>query len=314
MAKIGRLLTAMVTPFDAEGRVDWPQVRALAKGLVDSGSDGLVVCGTTGEAPSLSHEEKLRMFKETKAAIGDRGAIVAGTGNYNTAESIEMSKEAEKIGVDGLLLTVPYYNKPPQEGLFQHFRAIAGATKLPCILYNVPSRTSVNMTAETTVRLSAIENIAGVKEASSNMDQIAQILSDARKGFLVWSGNDSETFIIMSMGGYGIISVASHVIGKQIKNMMELLLAGKQQEAAAENLRLMPMFKGLFVVTNPIPVKYCTNLVMPVGKPRLPLVPPDEKTAAFLNGLMKKYTIDLPASYEVAMRPPPLRAQPPVAR
>lgn len=300
MAKIGRLLTAMVTPFDGDGRVDWAQVRALAKGLVDSGSDGLVVCGTTGEAPSLTHEEKLRMFKETKAAIGDRGVIVAGTGNYNTAESIEMSKEAERIGADGLLLTVPYYNKPPQEGLFQHFRVIAGATKLPCILYNVPSRTSLNMTAETTVRLSAIENIAGVKEASSNMDQIAQIISDARKGFLVWSGNDSETFIIMAMGGYGIISVASHVIGKQIKNMIDLLVAGKIQASAAENLRLMPMFKGLFVVTNPIPVKYCTNKVLPIGKPRLPLVPPDEKTAAFLDNLMKKYTIDLGAVAKAA--------------
>ncbi|MDP3064531.1 MAG: dihydrodipicolinate synthase family protein, partial [Chloroflexota bacterium] len=188
------------------------------------------------------------------------------------------------------------YNKPPQEGLFQHFKAIAGATKLPCIVYNVPSRTSLNMTAETTVRLSnSVENIVGVKEASSNMDQIAQIIGESRKGFLVWSGNDSETFIIMAMGGYGIISVASHVVGKQIKNMMELLLAGKIKESAAENIRLMPIFKGLFVVTNPIPVKYCTNKVLRVGAPRLPLVPPDEKTAAFLDGLMKKYTIDLPA-------------------
>ncbi len=295
MAKIGRLLTAMVTPFDEQGRVDFQQARRLARALLDSGSDGLVVSGTTGESPTLTHEEKLRLFKEVKAEIGDRGSVVAGTSNYNTAESIELSKEAERIGVDGLLLTVPYYNKPPQEGLYQHFKAIAQSTSLPCVLYNVPSRTALNMTAETTIRLSQIDNIIGVKEASSDMDQIARIISGARPGFLVWSGNDNETFHIMNMGGYGVVSVASHLVGKQIKGMMELLLNGRREEAAREHLRLLPIFKVLFIVTNPIPVKYAVNKAgFRVGNPRLPLVPPDEKSAAQIDAVVKNYTIDLP--------------------
>ena len=295
MAEIGRLLTAMVTPFDGGGNVDYSQARNLATALIDSGSEGLVVTGTTGEAPTLTPEEKLRMFRETKEAVGDRGAIVAGTGNYNTAESIEMSREAARIGVDGLLLTVPYYNKPTQEGLYQHFKAIAESTDLPCIVYNVPSRTALNMTADTTIRLSHVDNIAGVKEACGNMEQVAAIINGARAGFRVWSGNDSDTFGIMCMGGYGVISVASHLVGRQIKGMMDLVLEGKLTEAAAEHLRLMPIFTGLFVVTNPIPVKYAVDKAgFRVGKPRLPLVVPDEKVAAQIDSTVAKYTIDLP--------------------
>ncbi|MBI4498663.1 MAG: 4-hydroxy-tetrahydrodipicolinate synthase, partial [Chloroflexi bacterium] len=165
MTQIGRLLTAMVTPFDAQGQVDYEQAKRLARALLDSGSDGLVVSGTTGESPTLSAEEKLRLYAEVKSAVGDRGAVVAGTGNYNTHESIDLSREAERLGVDGLLLVVPYYNNPPQEGLYQHFKAIAESTSLPCILYNVPSRTVRNLEAATAVRLSQIENIVGIKEA-----------------------------------------------------------------------------------------------------------------------------------------------------
>jgi 4-hydroxy-tetrahydrodipicolinate synthase len=180
MAELGRLLTAMVTPFTPEGEVDYKQAQQLALALLDSGSNGMVVTGTTGEVPTLSHDEKLRLYREVKQAVGDAGAVVAGTGNYNTAESEELCREAEKAGVDGLLLTVPYYNKPTQEGIFRHFETLAKATRLPCILYNIPGRTGVNMLPETTVRLSRVPNIVGVKEASGNLEQIGRIIDLTR--------------------------------------------------------------------------------------------------------------------------------------
>jgi 4-hydroxy-tetrahydrodipicolinate synthase len=297
MAEIGRLITAMVTPFDERGQVDYGQAKRLANALLDSGSDGLVVSGTTGESPTLSTEEKLRLFAEVKGAIGDRGSVIAGTGNYNTAESIELSKEAEREGVDALLLVVPYYNKPPQEGLYQHFKAIAQSVHLPCIVYNVTSRTSLNMTHETTIRLSHIDNIVGVKEAGSDMDQIARIIDGAKAGFRVWSGNDNETFYIVGMGGYGVVSVASHLVGKQIKQMIGLLLEGDVERAAAEHRRLLPLFKVLFVVSNPIPVKHSLNQVgFRVGNPRLPLVPADARSAAQINEVLARYEIDVPVA------------------
>ncbi len=295
MKEIGRLITAMVTPFDEQGQVDYEQAKRLAEAMLDSGSDGVILSGTTGESPTLSTEEKLRLFAEVKGAVGDSGAIIAGTGNYNTAESIELSKEAEKEGVDGLLLVVPYYNKPPQEGLYQHFKAVAGNVNLPCILYNVTSRTSLNMTHETTIRLSEIDNIVGVKEAGSDMDQITRIIDGAKPGFLVWSGNDNETYYIMATGGYGVVSVASHLVGNQIKQMMGYLLEGDVEKAAAEHRRLLPLFKVLFVVSNPIPVKYSLNQVgFNVGNPRLPLVPPDPKSAAQIEEVLQRYDIDVP--------------------
>ena len=297
MAEIGRLITAMITPFDERGQVSYEEAKRLARALIDSGSDGLVVSGTTGESPTLSNEEKLRLFSEVKSAIGDRGAVIAGTGSYNTAESIELSKEAEREGVDGLLLVVPYYNKPPQEGLYQHFKSIAGSVHLPCILYNVTSRTSLNMTDETTVRLSEVDNIVGVKEAGSDLDQITRILRDAREGFRVWSGNDNETFYIMSVGGYGVVSVASHVVGSQIKAMMGMILEGDIESAAAEHRRLLELFKIMFVVSNPIPVKYSVRKAgFDVGEPRPPLVPPDEATAARIDAVLSHYNIDLPVA------------------
>ena len=210
--------------------------------------------------------------------MADRGAVIAGTGSYNTAESIELSVEAEREGVDGLLLVVPYYNKPPQEGLYQHFKAIAQSVHIPCILYNVTSRTSLNMSHDTTIRLSHVDNIVGVKEAGSDMDQIARIIEGARGDFRVWSGNDNETFYIMAMGGYGVVSVASHLVGSQIKQMMGLLLEGDVEKAGSEHRRLLELFKVLFVVSNPIPVKHSLNFVgFNVGNPRLPLIPADEK-------------------------------------
>ena len=295
MKEIGRLMTAMVTPFDDDGQVDYEQAKRLAKALVDSGSDGVIVSGTTGESPSLSTDEKLRLFAEIKSALGNRGTVIAGTANYNTAESIELSKEAEDQGVDGLLLVVPYYNKPPQEGLYQHFKAIASAVHIPCILYNVPSRTSLNMVAETTLRLGHVDNIVGVKEAGSDMDQIARIIHGAPEGFKVWSGNDNETFYIMAMGGYGVVSVASHLVGAQIKQMMGLLLEGDIEKAASEHRRLHALFKVLFIVSNPIPVKHSLNRVgFNVGSSRLPLVPPDSGSAQKINEVLDRYDVDLP--------------------
>lgn len=296
MKKIGRLLTAMVTPFKDNGDVDYEQAKKLALALLDSGSDGLVVVGTTGESPTLIHEEENRLFKEIKAVVGDRGAVIAGTGSNSTAEAIAATKDAEKIGVDACLLVVPYYNKPSQEGLYQHFKAIANSTKLPCILYNVPSRTVTSMTAETVARLSQIDNIIGLKEASANMELVAGVISNARKGFLVWSGNDSDTFNIMALGGYGIISVASHLVGLQIKDQIDKFLAGKVAESAAVHRHLLPLVNALFLVSNPVPVKYALNQVgFRVGKPRLPLVEPDEKTANTIKETLKKYRIDIKA-------------------
>jgi len=295
MKQLGRLITAMVTPFTEEGMVDYEQTKKLSQALLKSGSEGLVISGTTGESPALSHEEKLRLFAEVKAAVGKRGAVIAGTGSNNTAQSLELTKEAEKIGVDACLLVVPYYNKPTQEGLYQHFKAIAQGTSLPCILYNVPARTVTSLSADTTIRLSHIDNIIGVKEASSNLEQITKIISEARKGFLVWSGNDSDTFPILALGGYGIISVASHLVGKQIKEMIDNATAGKIEKAASIHRRLLPLIDALFIVSNPIPVKYALNHIgFHVGKPRLPLTEPDEKTAAIIRETLKNYKIDLP--------------------
>jgi 4-hydroxy-tetrahydrodipicolinate synthase len=285
----------MVTPFDARGEVDYQQAKRLALSLLDSGSDGVVLSGTTGESPTLSREEKLRLFAETKSALGNRGTVVAGTGSYNTKESQELTKEAEKTGVDACLLVVPYYNRPTQQGLWEHFKAIVQSTTLPCILYNVPSRTVTNLAADTVIKLSQIDNIVGVKEASGNLGQIAEIIQGTKEDFLVYSGNDSDTFPILALGGYGVISVASHLVGIQIKDMMEKFLDGKPQEAAKIHRHLLSLVNALFIVSNPVPVKWALNYVgFPVGKPRLPLIEPDEKSADLIQATLKNYKIDLP--------------------
>ena len=295
MKKLGRLITAMVTPFDEQGEVDYQQAKKLALALLDSGSDGLLVVGTTGESPTLTHEEEQRLFREVKEVAGDRGAIIAGTGSNSTAEAVEATKKAEGIGVDACLLVVPYYNKPTQEGLYQHFKTIAESTSLRCIMYNVPSRTVTNLSAETVIRLSKIDNIVGVKEASGNLEQIARIISGTGGDFLVYSGNDSDTLPLLTIGGYGVISVISHLVGNQIQEMMTSALEGKTEEAASIHRHLLPLVNAMFVVSNPIPVKYALNHVgFRVGKPRLPLTEPDEKTAALIKDTLKDYRIDLP--------------------
>jgi 4-hydroxy-tetrahydrodipicolinate synthase len=295
MTDFGRVLTAMVTPFDAQGEVDYRRARELAEALIASGSDGLVVTGTTGESPTLTNEEKLRLYREVRAAIGTRGTIVAGTCNYNTRESIELSLEAQEAGVDGILGTVPYYNKPPQHALYAHFEAIAKAVSLPIILYNVPSRTATNMSADTTIKLSRISNIVGIKDAGGDLQVTAQIVEESAPGFKVWSGDDVQTLPLMAVGGYGIVSVASHLVGKQIQEMIGHFLAGRNGEAAAAHRRLRPFFNAMFVTTNPIPLKYALRKVgFDVGGVRLPLVEPEAGQAAVVDAALASAQIDLP--------------------
>ncbi|MEE8472293.1 MAG: 4-hydroxy-tetrahydrodipicolinate synthase [Dehalococcoidia bacterium] len=297
MADLGRLITAMVTPFDDRGEVDYRRAGKLALALLDSGSHGVLVSGTTGESPTLSHQEKLKLFAEVKSAVGDRGVVLAGTGSYDTAESARFTREAEDTGVDGCLMVVPYYNKPTPEGLYQHFKAIASNTSLPCILYNVPSRTITSLDPDTVIRLSRIDNIVAVKEASGNLDHIAEIIRGTGEDFLVYSGNDGDTLPIMALGGYGVISVASHLVGVQIRDMLEASLDGRTREAEAIHQSLAPLVSALFVVSNPTPVKYALARVgFPVGKPRLPLLEPDETAASAIDAALSGATIDLPAA------------------
>jgi 4-hydroxy-tetrahydrodipicolinate synthase len=295
MKKLGRFLTAMVTPFKENGDVDYEQAKKMALALLDSGSDGVVVAATTGEAPTLSWEEELRLFTEVKSVVGDRGTIVAYTGSNSTSEAVEATRGAEKIGVDACLSVVPYYNKPTQEGIYRHFKTIAEATSLPIIMYNIPSRVIVNMTVDTIVRLSQIDNIVGVKEANGDMAHVAQVISNAREGFCIWSGNDNDTFLIMTLGGYGVIGVVTHLVGKQVRKMMESVLDNNVKEAAAIHRHLVPLVNVLFIQPNPGPVKYALNhMGFNVGKPRLPLYEPDEKTATLIKDTLKNYKIDLP--------------------
>lgn len=291
----GRLITAMATPFSADGSVDYARAKQLARALVASGSEALLVSGTTGEAPTLSNEEKLHLFEATKEAVDNEAAIIAGTGTYNTAESVEVSREAARVGVDGILATVPYYNKPPQAGLEAHFRAIADAVELPIILYNIPGRTATNMAAETTLRLSQVTNIVGIKEASGNFEAIGQIIRESEPGFRVWSGDDAMTLPILALGGYGVVSVASHLVGRQMARMIDCAVEGAPEEAAQIHARLSPLFSALFVTTSPIPLKYALAEVgFSCGGHRLPLVPIDERSAAIMDAALVRTEIDLP--------------------
>jgi len=263
----------MVTPFKSDGSVDYKRAAELANYLADNGSDGLVVHGTTGESPTLTHEEEYEMYRTVKKAVGKRVKVIAGTGSNSTAETLESTKEAEKIGVDAAMVVVPYYNKPSQEGMYQHYTAVAQSTKLPIIIYNIQGRTGVNMTADTVARLSKIKNIVGIKEASGIMEQTSEIRQKTPKEFVIYSGDDDKTIEIMKRGGYGVISVASHIAGKEIKKMCELFNAGKVEEAEKINTKLSPLFKVLFITTNPTPVKAALAMIgQPVGGLRLPLI------------------------------------------
>lgn len=270
----GRVITAMVTPFDEEGRVNYQVAEELATHLVSKGSDGLVVCGTTGESPTLSLEEKCQLFQVVKKAVGDKAKIIAGTGTNSTEHSILITKEAAKLEVDGSLQVVPYYNKPPQEGLYQHFQAIAKACPdLPIMLYNVPARTGQNLLPETVAKLAEIENIVAIKEASGNIEQACQIRSLTPPSFAIYSGEDFITLPLMTVGAIGVVSVASHLVGEQMAEMIKAFEVGKNALATEIQLKLFPLFKALFCTTNPIPVKAALKMQgWKVGSLRPPLL------------------------------------------
>ena len=296
--ELGRLLTAMVTPFDAEGNVDYAQAKRLALALLESGSDGIVVAGTTGECPTLTRDEKMRLFSEIKGVVGNRGTVIAGTGTYNTAESIDLTRDAAREGVDAALLTTPYYSRPPQEGLYRHFAAIAEASSVPCIIYNIPGRCAVNLTAATQLRIAEIPNIAGVKEASADLDQIARIIENAPPSYRVWSGDDQMTLPIIALGGYGVIAVASHLVGVQMRRMIEAQLTGETAEASMIHRRLLPLWSDLMTLgPNPIPVKHALNeMGFEMGGFRLPLCEPDEETGGKIMESVRRQQIDLLAT------------------
>lgn len=288
MVKFGKVLTAMVTPFNENLEVDLQKTQELAVRLIESGSDGVVVCGTTGESPTLSKKEKLDLFKAVVEAIGGKGTVIAGTGSYNTAESVELTKEAEKTGVDGILLVAPYYNKPSQEGLYRHFKEIAGSTSLPAIIYNIPGRTGVNISPDTMARLAEIENVVGVKESSGNLGQVSEIYEKTPSDFMIYSGDDALTLPILSVGGVGVISVAGHIAGRKINEMVTAFEQGEVAKAAEINANLGPLFRALFINTNPIMVKTACNLVgLKVGGLRLPLVEASERETEIMREVLK---------------------------
>jgi 4-hydroxy-tetrahydrodipicolinate synthase len=293
----GRLITAMVTPFDKQGKVDYKQAGRLAKALVENGSDSIVVSGTTGESPTLSSDEKLELFAAVKEAIAGRGKVIGGTGNYNTDESIHFTREAERT-IDGVLAVVPYYNNPPQEGLYRHFRAIAEATRLPVVVYNVPSRTVRNMEASTTIRLANdVPNIVGVKEAVDSLDQVAELMQELPPNFRVWSGNDNDIFLKMCLGAYGVVSVASHIVGRLIRSMVDAVAAGRLEEARRLHLKLHPMARALFPpispVASPSSIKAAMNMMgFDVGGLRLPMIELPEAAQQKLKMLMDSYELD----------------------
>lgn len=279
----------MVTPFDDDLQIDYGKLDQLIEHLIATGTDSLVVAGTTGESPTLSHDEKIALFKHVVEKAAGRVKVIAGTGSNNTADSVKFSQEAEAVGVDGLLLVAPYYNKPSQEGLYQHFKTIAEGVNIPCILYNIPGRTSINMSAATTLRLAEVKNIVATKESSGDFTQITEIAANAPEGFRIYSGDDILTLPMLSLGAYGIISVASHVIGPEMKEMIGKFVEGRNAVAAKLHQELSPIFTGLFLSTNPTLVKAALDLTgLPVGGVRLPLVAAEEAHVAEVRNRLAK--------------------------
>jgi 4-hydroxy-tetrahydrodipicolinate synthase len=280
MARFGRVVTAMVTPFKDDLSLDVDRAGELARWLADHGTTALVVAGSTGEAATLSDEEKVTLFRTVTEAVQGRVAVIAGTGTYDTAHSIHLSEEAEKAGVDALLVVTPYYNKPPQRGLLEHYRRIAEATSLPIVAYNIPGRTAIRIEHDTLLRLAEVENIVAVKDSTGDFDGLAKLIGAAPDGFEVYTGDDWATFASVCLGAVGVVSVASHVAGERIGQMIEQLEAGDLAGARKIHYDLMPVFDGLFITSNPIPVKKAMELIgQPVGPPRLPLVPATEEEA-----------------------------------
>ena len=289
----GRLLTAMITPFDREGNVDYARAEQLAVHLVENGTDTIVVCGTTGESPTLSWDEEYKLFTVLQQAIAGKAKIMAGTGSNSTSEAIAATQKAAHLGLDGTLQVTPYYNKPPQEGLYAHFRAIAeAAPELPILLYNVPSRTGCKLEPETIAKLAEIPSIIGVKEATGDLDQASQIRALTPAEFAIYSGDDSLTLPLMAVGAKGVVSVASHLVGNQLQAMMQAFVAGNVQEALRIHIQLFPLFKALFFTSNPIPLKVALRLLgLDTGVVRSPLVAGDAELEAKLKIVLQQIGI-----------------------
>jgi 4-hydroxy-tetrahydrodipicolinate synthase len=287
MNTFGRVITAMVTPFDTEGKVDYQQARKLARYLVENGSDGLVVSGTTGESPTLSFDEKVNLFRIIKEEVGTEVAVIAGTGSNDTGASIKLTQAAEEVGVNGIMLVVPYYNKPSQDGLYRHFAAIAATTSLPIVLYNVPGRTGVNMLPSTVARLAEIPNIVAIKDASGSTDQATEMLRILPREFMLYCGDDSLTLPYLAIGATGIISVVSHVVGNELQSMVSCFQTGDYRQAAEIHRSLFPVFKGMFMTSNPVPIKTALNMLgLQVGLVRLPLVEATEQEQTEIRKLL----------------------------
>lgn len=285
--KSGQVFTAMITPMNKDHSVNYTAAVELAQRLGENGSDGVVLSGTTGESPTLSFEEKVKLFSAVTDALGGQMTIIAGTGSNSTEDTIALTKAAEKAGVDGIMLVTPYYNKPSQQGLYEHFKAVADSTSLPIMLYSVPGRTSVNLLPETVARLAEIDNIVAIKEASGSLDQVSVLKTMVPEDFLIYSGDDSLTLPILAVGGAGVVSVVSHLVGREIKAMISAFLAGKNQEALEIHLRLMPLFKAMFLTTNPVPVKRALEFVgFDTGPLRLPLVDLTEEEAQKIKDVL----------------------------
>ena len=288
----GRLLTAMVTPFNADGSVNYEKAADLAEWLIDNGSDGLVVAGSTGEAATMSAEEKLELFRVVVNRINKRVPVIAGTGSNNTADSVKMTKMAEAMGVDGALIVGPYYNKPTQEGFYQHFAAVAQSTGLPIIVYNVPGRTASNISPAIVARLAAdFENIVAIKEAAGNVAQVAELYSVLPEEFTIYSGDDGLILPFMSVGATGLISVLSNIGGGILQDVMQAYEDGRVREAAKLNARMVPLANAMFIETNPIPVKAAVTLVTGIdsGQPRLPLTPMEPANKAKMVAVLQEY-------------------------
>ncbi|BAZ53030.1 dihydrodipicolinate synthase [Nostoc sp. NIES-4103] len=290
MGEFGTVLTAMITPFKTDGTVNYDVAAELAAYLVENGTDTLVVCGTTGESPTLSWDEEYELFVSVLQAVGGKAKVIAGCGSNSTNEAIAATQKAAKIGVHGSLQVVPYYNKPPQAGLYQHFQAIAQACPdLPLLLYNVPGRTGQNLSPETVARLAEINNIIGIKEASGNLDQASEIRRLTPKEFHLYAGDDSLTLPLLAIGAKGVVSVASHLVGNQLQQMIQAYSAGKVEVASEIHLKLFPLFKALFLTTNPIPVKKALNLQgWEVGSTRPPLSAADSEVSQKLEAVLNK--------------------------
>lgn len=286
----GRLLTAMVTPFDGEGRVDEAKVAKIAAYLVDDQQNqGIVVNGTTGESPTLSEEEKLRILEITLDTVGDRAAVVFGAGSYNTAESIHMTREGEKRGAHGIMLVNPYYNRPSQAGLEAHFATIAAETGLPVLIYNIQPRSAINLETSTLIRLAEIPNVVGVKEASGNIGQISDVIRLAPEGFRVYSGDDALTLPVLALGGYGIVSVIGHILGRQVRELVDSYPSNPKRSAEIHH-ELTLATKALFSSPNPVPVKYAlTRKGFDCESVRLPLVTMNEAEQRIVDVAISKF-------------------------